>query len=305
MEETFSISKGITAEFLTEFKRFKLEQQTGFTVENPTEQVAILEGQAVLIMEKMNTGLVNQLLDAIGTFDGFLSQNKLTSVQGVLRSAEQQLNNVLTGQADDKTAAGALANVMALYNALSSFFKQDLPALLRSPLLKQARGAWDQGGDAKEKTPLAQVPGTEVDKIKQMFAQALNQRSTAGIGGKIEKFLHGTSLAKGISPEGVANDLVNMTFTQLDALAASAPKPAPAGAPEQLVKQAEAAEKQAAGAGTPPGGQNAAANPQQAGSASSAVVTALANSGNPYIQENAEEIVSALASLGYTITKTR
>jgi hypothetical protein len=98
--------------------------------------VAWLDKNVVIINEEMNRKTVKRLISQITKFDKVFGpyKNKIPALASTIGMAEDGLEKVITGRANDKKASDMLAQLSFLYSTFSKFFKEDLPVVLSSHL---------------------------------------------------------------------------------------------------------------------------------------------------------------------------
>lgn len=100
-----------------------------------------VESNIVLINEQIDRRTVKRLIDSISKFDEVFGQYKakLPALGAQIDAAEEGLEKVITGRANDKKAGDMLKRLGYLYNTFSRFFSKDLPILLNSHLFFAAK----------------------------------------------------------------------------------------------------------------------------------------------------------------------
>lgn len=95
----------------------------------------------ILINEQINRRTVDRLIKSISKFDEVFGpyKEKLPALASMLDAAEEGLEKVVTGRANDKKASDQLQRLNYLHSSFSRFFTKDLPVLLNSPLFSAAR----------------------------------------------------------------------------------------------------------------------------------------------------------------------
>ena len=94
-----------------------------------------LKDNVVVINEQIDRDTVQKLIDSIAKFDEKFGafKDKIPAIAVMLNSAEDDLQNVITGRASDKKASQLLKKLTFLYRFFSTFFAKDLPILLKTP----------------------------------------------------------------------------------------------------------------------------------------------------------------------------
>jgi len=97
---------------------------------------AWVENNIILINEKIDSRQVKRLISSIGKFEEVFGpyKTKLPALGQQLDTAEQGLEKVVTGRANDKKASDMLKRLSFLFSSFSGFFSKDLPVLLDSHL---------------------------------------------------------------------------------------------------------------------------------------------------------------------------
>lgn len=95
----------------------------------------------ILINEQINRRTVERLIKSISKFDEVFGpyKQKLPALASLLDAAEEGLERVVTGRANDKKASDQLQRLNFLHSSFSRFFNKDLPVLLNSPLFAAAK----------------------------------------------------------------------------------------------------------------------------------------------------------------------
>jgi hypothetical protein len=166
------------------------------------ETVEFLENH-YLIAEKLDTATISRIVDSMNGVEQALSSvlDKLPSLKTGLDAAEAELTNLVSGKSgnDPKKTGAMLGKAMAFYQHLSSFLKQDLPVLLKSRIMAQARTNPDQ--------PVG-------SKIAPAFQQALEVEKTGGF----LKRLFGSTNIPYINNGSFAKELTTLSFKELESL---------------------------------------------------------------------------------------
>jgi hypothetical protein len=173
------------------------------------------EKNIILVNEKIDRRTVKRLSDAIIKFDQSFGpyKDKIPALAGNIERAEEGLNKVLTGRANDKKAKDMLARMSFLYSALSSFFGRDLPVILNTMMFAVPKENSDVRLDS-----LQAPSGLTYDPtaIRDAFAHALSPN-------KDEQKLLGKIYKKKNIPlldtNAVANQMLGLTYTELQDLA--------------------------------------------------------------------------------------
>lgn len=212
-----------------------------------SEAKQLLEGY-YLIFERLDTATISQIVDSMTGVEEALAPflPKLPSVKSGLDQAEAELTKLISSAAgaDPRKLAPMLGKALGFYQHLSSFLRQDLPVLLRSRLVAQAKSAPDQPVGAK------MVP---------VFKQALAQEKTGGF----LRRLFSSSNIPYINNDALAQELSTLTFGELSKLSQIGKTPAvmPQAAIDKMAAQASG---QAAPEATPSATGSAPAAPGKA-----------------------------------------
>jgi hypothetical protein len=226
-----------------------------------------------LVFERLDTGTIAQIVDSMVGVEEALSPflDKLPSVRQGLDMAEAELTSLISGKsgADPKKLSPMLGKALGFYQHLSSFLRQDLPVLLRSRLVAQARNNPTQ--------PVGQ-------KLVPVFKQALAQEKTGGF----LKRLFSSSNIPYIDNDALATELATLTYEELMKL--SQVGKTPTVLPQREIEKMAA---QAAGQSTSPAGSGSA--PEAPGKADVRVKVQKALS--PWITDP-EAVSAVLKALG-------
>jgi len=196
-----------------------------------------------LIFERLDTATIAQIVDSMAAVEDSLAPflPKLPSVKSGLDAAEAELTKLISGAAggDPRKLSPMLGKALGFYQHLSSFLRQDLPVLLRSRLVAQAKSN----------------PENSVGpKLIPVFKQALAQEKTGGF----LKRLFSSSNIPYINNDSLASELATLTFNELTQLSQVGKTPA-------VMPQATIDKMAAQAAGEPSGGQAPAAPPAAPG----------------------------------------
>lgn len=193
-----------------------------------------------LIFERLDTGTIAQIVDSMGAVEDVLAPflPKLPSIKTGLDAAEAELSKLISSSsgADPRKLAPMLGKALGFYQHLSSFLRQDLPVLLRSRLVAQAKAQ----------------PNVQVGpKMVPVFKQALTQEKTGGF----LKRLFSSSNIPYVNNDALAQELSTLTFDELTKLSQIGKTPAvlPQTSIDQMAAQAagQPAGNPAAPASTP------------------------------------------------------
>jgi len=176
-------------------------------LENGLHEVKELLEEHVLIVEKLDTSTISRIVDAMNSVEEALQAvlDKLPSLKQGLDKAEEELMSLVSGKAGNNPAKTGkmLVKAMSFYRNLSSFLQQDLPVILKSRILANARSTPDQ--------PIG-------PKASPVFLQALKINWANREGGFFKKLFAGSDIPY-VNNESFANELANLTFNELATLA--------------------------------------------------------------------------------------
>jgi hypothetical protein len=171
--------------------------------EQAEKNIKELLEHSVLIVERLDTGTIERIVDAMNGVEDALSfvLPKLPSLKQGLDKAEAELTTLISSGAGSSSEKmnKMLVKALAFYQNVSSFLKTDLTVLLKSRLVASAR-----------KTPEFPVG----PKMAPIFLQALKQEKTGGI----FKRLFGTTDIPYIDNNAFANELTSLTIPELEKL---------------------------------------------------------------------------------------
>lgn len=169
------------------------------------EAQELLESQ-FLIVEKLDTATISRIVDSMNGVEEALGSvlGKLPTLKAGLDKAENELVSLVSGNAGNnpKKTGKMLVKALSFYQNLSSFLRQDLPVLLRSRILNDAKANPDQ--------PVG-------PRIAPAFLQALKINWGNRTGGFFKKLLAGSDVPY-IDNNGLAAELSNLSFNELQGL---------------------------------------------------------------------------------------
>lgn len=174
-----------------------------------------VENNIILIDEKIDRRTVKRLSDAIIKFDQAFGpyKDKIPALAGNIDRAEEGLDKVLTGRANDKKAGDMLARMSFLYSTLSSFFSRDLPIILNTPMFTVPKLNSDVRLDTLQNISGASYNSTA---IRDAFAHALSPD-------KDEQRLLNKIYRKKNTPlldiNAIASQMLGLTYDELQDLA--------------------------------------------------------------------------------------
>lgn len=164
-----------------------------------------------LIAEKLDTNTISRIVDSMTAVEDALGEflPKLPSLKAGLDAAEAELSNLISGKGgnDSKKTGAMLGKAMAFYQGLSEFLRQDLPVLLKSRVMAQAK---NQGGVAVGA------------KMAPAFEQALATEKTGGF----LKRLFSSSNIPYVNNKQLAQELCTLTWNDLSKLSKVGQTPA-------------------------------------------------------------------------------
>lgn len=181
-----------------------------------------------LIFERLDTATIAQIVDSMAAVEDAMAPflPKLPSVKAGLDAAEAELTKLVSGAsgADPRKLSPMLGKALGFYQHLSSFLRQDLPVLLRSRLVAQA------------KSDPEKVVGP---KMVPIFKQALAQEKT---GGFLKKLFSSSNIPY-INNDALATELATLTFNELTQLSQVGKTPAvmPQATIDKMAAQASGA----------------------------------------------------------------
>jgi len=224
-------------------RRKQEEQARAFS-----EAKQLLEAHC-LIAEKLDTGTISGIVNSMNAVETAIGEflPKLKSLQAGLDAAEAELSNLISGKSgnDFKKTSVMFGKAMAFYQGLTEFLRQDLPVLLKSRVMAQAKAQADQPVGAK---------------MAPAFQQALAIEQTGGF----LKRLFSSNNIPYVDNAQLAQELCTLTWNDLSKL--SKVGKTPAVIPQAQLDQAAAqASGQAAPAGAPGSGPGASAAPGASG----------------------------------------
>lgn len=191
-----------------------------------------------LIAEKLDTATISQIVDAMTGVESALGEfiPPLNSIKAGLDAAEAELTNLISGKAgnDPKKTSAMLGKAMGFFQGLSEFLRQDLPVLLKSRMMSNAKNNPDQPVGAN---------------MAPAFQQALAINKQGGF----LKRLFSSSDIPYINNAQAAQELTQLTWNQLDKLTKVGKIPAvlPQAQIDRMAAQASGEAPASGRAGTP------------------------------------------------------
>ena len=180
------------------YNQRKLAQQK----QSLSEVTELLESQ-FLIVEKLDTATISRIVDSMNGVEEALGSvlDRLPALKAGLDEAENQLLVLVSGKAGNspKKTGQMMVSALAFYQNLSSFLRQDLPVLLKSRILGDARKTPDQ--------PVG-------SKITPAFIQALKIGWENRTGGFFKKLFTSSNIPY-INNEDLSHQLSNLSYNEL------------------------------------------------------------------------------------------
>ncbi|MFA6049658.1 MAG: hypothetical protein WC761_00405 [Candidatus Paceibacterota bacterium] len=194
--------------------------------------VSWVEKNIILISERLNRSAISRLTNSIARFDEKFGpfKEKLPTIQSILDDAEMGLQMVLTGKTSDSRATDMLRNLSLVYSLLSDFFSGDLPALLRTPILRAAK----ENPDVR----LDSLSGPKYDPaiVASALANALRpSKDELKMLGKVYKNIPLPNLKS----DEISKQLLSLSYNELMRLTEVGKVPMVAIAPEGMGKAEE------------------------------------------------------------------
>ena len=177
--------------------------------------------------EKINRNAINRLINSISKFETTFGPYKssIPSLAGILDSAEDNLNSVLTGRAGDKRAGDMLEYLSYIYNVFSGFFAKDLPLLMKTKIFAAPK---EMSGMRMDSISL---PGFKADTVRKALAHAITP--SAEDKKLMSKILRSKNMPK-MDAQKIAKEMMALSFNDLMKLTEVGRVPVVAtGAPNQ------------------------------------------------------------------------
>jgi len=173
-----------------------------------------VEKNIILLNEKIDRKAIKRLTVAINKFDQEFGpfKDRIPTLGSNVSRAEEDLQSVLVGKVNDKTASDMLARMSFLYSTFSDFFNQDLPVILNTPLFTAPRENPSIRLDS-----LQPPTGGKYDPkaIRAAFQHALEPTKEE------QKLLNRIYRKKNIpliDSAAIANEMLGLTFEELQGL---------------------------------------------------------------------------------------
>ena len=173
-----------------------------------------VEANVVLINEQIDRRTVKRLIDSISKFDEVFGpyKDKIPALAAQIDVAEQGLQKVVTGQANEKKAADMLKRLSFLYSTFSRFFNQDLPVLLKSHMFKSPKANPQTRLDVLQpKTGESYDPTAIRDMLRHALAPSKDDL-------KLLSKIYGKRKVPLVDALQVANQMLHMSYNELESL---------------------------------------------------------------------------------------
>lgn len=176
--------------------------------------VGWLANNVILINEKIDRTTVSRLIDSIQKFEDTFGKfaDRLPTIEQYLSAAEQGLQQVITGKANERKASAMLKKLTILYFTFSDFFSRDLPILLRAKIFDAAKEQPDVRLDM-----IRNRNGVQHDPylIRDAFANALTPTKEEK---KLLSKIYRSALLPRLNSQEIAGELMTLTFNELQEL---------------------------------------------------------------------------------------
>lgn len=176
--------------------------------------VSWLSNNIILINEKIDRTTVSRLIDSIQKFEDTFGKfaDRLPTIDRYLSAAEQGLQQVITGKANDRKASAMLKKLTILYFTFSDFFSRDLPVLLRARMFDAAKEQPDVRLDM-----LRNRNGAEHDPylVRDALSNALTPTKDEK---KLLSKIYRSALLPRLNASEIAAELMALTFNELQEL---------------------------------------------------------------------------------------
>lgn len=176
-----------------------------------------VETNIVLIHEKIDRQTVRRLSGQIKKFDKVFGpfKEKLPAMAAQITRAEEGLQKIVTGKANEQKASNLLKQLGYLYNNFSSYFNSDLPVILDTPLMRAAEA------NPEVKLSVIHAPGHDPASIRDAFKHGLEpSKEEAKL---LRKIYRGKQPL--INSGDIANQMLNLSFNELMELTQSGQVP--------------------------------------------------------------------------------
>lgn len=168
----------------------------------------------ILINEKIDRSTVSRLIDKIQSFEDTFGKfaDRLPTIAQYLSAAEDGLQQVITGKANDKKAANMLKKLTILYYTFSEFFSRDLPILLRTKLFDAAKEQPDVRLDMlRNRNGVGYDPYTVRDALANALKPTKEEK-------KLLSKIYRSSLLPKLNVDEIASQLMTLTYGELEEL---------------------------------------------------------------------------------------
>lgn len=173
-----------------------------------------LAENVILINEKIDRTTISRLIDSIQKFEDTFGKfaDKLPTISSYLTAAEQGLQQVITGKANERKASAMLKKLTILYFTFSDFFSRDLPVLLKAKMFNAAKEQPDVRLDM-----LRNRNGMFYDPylVRDTFINALTPTREEK---KLLSKIYRSALLPKLNAQEIANELMSLTFNELQEL---------------------------------------------------------------------------------------
>lgn len=206
--------------------------------------LAWLAKNVIIINEKIDRTTVSRLIDSIQKFEDTFGKfaDRLPTISQYLNAAEEGLQQVITGKANDRKASAMLKKLTILYHTFSDFFTRDLPILLRAKVFDAAKEQPDVRLDMiRNRNGMSYDPYV----IRDALANALKPTKEEK---KLLSKIYRTSLLPKMDVDEIAGQLMTLTFNELEELTKVGKVPL-AATPEEL--EGEEVPEEGLGGGLP------------------------------------------------------
>jgi len=201
------------------------------------------EENVVLVNEQIDRSTVRRIISAITKFDETFGpfKSKISALASQIDAAEEALQKILTGKANDKKASDMLKRLSYLYSTFSRFFNSDLPVLLSSHLFLAPKENPDVKLNVLHSDKAAYNASSIRDALKYALTPSKDEQKL------INTIYSGRSMPL-VDATLVANQLVGLSFNELKELTnigkvpmIATPPPPAAPAPEAPAAPAQEA----------------------------------------------------------------
>lgn len=176
--------------------------------------LAWLSKNVVIINEKIDRTTVSRLIDSIQKFEDTFGNftDRLPIISRYISSAEEGLQQVITGKANDKKASAMLKKLTILYFTFSDFFTRDLPILLRAKIFEAPKANPDMRLDMiRNRGEVAYEPYMVRDALANALKPTREEK-------KLLSKIYRSSLLPKLNSEEIANQLMTLTYNELEEL---------------------------------------------------------------------------------------